>query len=209
MKAYGRTFRATSQSSLVSLTRKAAVWCDDEEHDAHRRNDDGQALRLCGTRLDPLAVDSGLIAVPPLAILGESQRVAGRAYEIGTSAARWAIEAKNRAHVGSESLQCRAQLDARGVGDADHSLEIRCHSCRVNHRCRAQGLHHRRPRHRQGFWPPHNVLSKRQKFSTLRNTASQILTGNHSDIGTLTAPLAARPEQPGMGAGSIETIVKR
>ena len=123
-------------------------------------------------------------------------------------ASRRAFEAEGVADVGGAVLEPVAELYARGVGDAHHALEVRGDAGRVDHRLGAEGLDHGLAGARaHGPVASDDGLGERDELGALRHATVEVVVCERRDVGALAGQLAARPEQPGMGTGSIETVV--
>ena len=77
-------------------------------------------------------------------------------------------EAQGVPNVSGGLLKPVAKLDAGGIGDADHALEVRDDAGRVDHRLGAESLDHRVARLRKGLGACHDGVGERHELEAMR-----------------------------------------
>ena len=121
---------------------------------------------------------------------------------------RRSLEAQGRADVRGELLELIAKLDPGCVGDTDHPVEIRRHAGGVDHRRWTERRGHVRAGLGEGLLAVDDGRRERRQQRAMRDAALVVVIRQRPDVGARAFQLAARPEQPRMGAGSIEAVVQ-
>lgn len=99
--------------------------------------------------------------------------------------------------------------DASTIGNAHHAFKVRGDSRRVHHGGRPHGLHHGLAGLRSGLvLVANHRRGKGQERAAVRHAAAccRLGIGQRQEIDLRPLHLAARPEQIGVGAGSIKAL---
>ena len=131
-------------------------------------------------------------------------------YAAGGSAGLHAIETELEPHLGRKLLEAAVERDSGRISDANHALEVRSDSSGVDHRLRSHCIDDA-----LAFLVELLIAAHNESFGERRQLVSEGDSARHSgfsdrfQIDGLVVDAAARTEQGGVCAGSVETLVQR